>query len=85
MIAKDGTLWLYPGTAAGTLSPGVQTGHGWSSFTLAFSPGNIAGSPAPDLVGLRTDGKVMEYDSRGVWWGKPVEMGHGFNNRRLMA
>ncbi len=64
---SDGSLWLYPGTGAGTLIQGAghQIDSGWNMFDALVTPGDFNGDGAPDVIARRPDGAVFLYKGNG--------------------
>nr|WP_242681526.1 VCBS repeat-containing protein [Tessaracoccus sp. SD287] len=84
-IRNDGTLWVYLGTASGTIGSGRQVGHGWNTFARAFSPGDFTGDKKFDLIGQRLDGTVYAYKNLGGRWDAARRVMSGTQDWKLMA
>jgi len=61
----DGSLWLYPGTAADPVGPPRRIGSGWSIYNLIFPVGDFGGDGLTDLVARRPDGGLVLYSGNG--------------------
>jgi len=61
----DGSLWLYPGTAAGPLGPPRRVGAGWGIYDLVFPVGDFGGDGISDLLARRPDGTLVLYSGNG--------------------
>jgi SpoIID/LytB domain protein len=63
---SDGSLWLYPGTAAGPLGwVSHPIGLGWNIFDLVFPVGDFNGDGLSDLMARAPDGRLMMYNGDG--------------------
>ncbi|MET9881327.1 trypsin-like serine protease [Actinacidiphila glaucinigra] len=65
---SDGALWLYKGTgdSVAPYAARVKVGlAGWTSFHELNLTGNIAGSPASDLIARDTTGMLWLFEGKG--------------------
>lgn len=83
---SDGTMWSYAGSPQGTLGAGRQIGNGWSSFTQAFTAGDLTGDGRFDLLGVNATGTLYEYANTGHGgWGDAKRLASGFDAYKLLA
>ena len=78
----DGTLWMYPGTAAGPLGAGrMVAGSSWNMYTQIFSAGDFSGDGHPDLIARAPDGTLTLYSGNGSggFAGAARRIGSGWN------
>ncbi|MFF5286773.1 FG-GAP repeat domain-containing protein [Streptomyces sp. NPDC013171] len=66
--AKDGTLYLYPGTgqAGYPFKPRVRIGGGWNAYPKLVAPGDITGDGKADLLAVNSGGELFRYSGTGV-------------------
>jgi stage II sporulation protein D len=79
---SDGSLWLYPGTAAGPLGPErVLPGSSWDMYNLVFPVGDFGGDGHSDLIARRPDGTLVLYSGNGSggFLGAAQQIGSGWN------
>lgn len=78
---SDGSLWLYPGTAAGPLGPRrILPGSSWDMYNLIFSAGDFGGDGHSDLIARRPDGTLVLYSGNGSGgFLKSQQIGSGWN------
>jgi len=79
---SDGSLWLYPGTAAGPLGPRrILPGSSWGMYNLIISVGDFGGDGHSDLIARRPDGTLVLYSGNGSggFLGAAKEIGNGWN------
>jgi len=63
---RDGTLWLYPGSAAGPLSPGqMVAGSDWDRYNQIFPVGDFDGDGHGDLAARAADGTLTLFSGNG--------------------
>jgi FG-GAP-like repeat len=62
---SDGTLWLYPGTAAGPLSSPYRIGYGWNIYNLVIPAGDFDGDGHSDLLARAPSGRLVLYPGNG--------------------
>jgi hypothetical protein len=83
---KDGTLWLYPGSAKvdasnnGYAAPVKVGDYGWEVFDRLFGVGDYNADGKNDLVARKPDGTLWMYPGTGT--GKlslPRRIGTGWN------
>jgi surface antigen len=87
-IATDGRMYLYRGNGAGRWLPSrKQVGTGWQTLKSVFSPGDFSGDGLPDLLAVRSDGRLVLYRGNGAggWKGTRTVFGAGFASARLVA
>ncbi|MER5741491.1 VCBS repeat-containing protein [Streptomyces sp. NPDC002262] len=69
LLAADaaGVLWLYRGTGSATrpFAPRARVGGGWQVYDRIEATGNIAGTPAGDLVARDRDGVLWLHQGNG--------------------
>jgi FG-GAP-like repeat len=63
--AGDGTLWLFPGTAAGGLGHPRLIGTGWARMTAVVEVSDFDGDGQPDLLARKQDGSLWLYPGNG--------------------
>lgn len=78
---SDGSLWLYPATAAGPLGPRrILPGSSWDMYNLIFSAGDFGGDGHSDLIARRPDGTLVLYSGNGSGgFLKSQQIGSGWN------
>ncbi|HEX7537104.1 MAG TPA: SpoIID/LytB domain-containing protein [Dermatophilaceae bacterium] len=79
---SDGTLWLYPGSATGALSPGRQVpGSSWDMYNKIIPAGDFSGDGHPDLIARKPDGTLVLYcgDGAGGFVGAARVIGSGWD------
>ncbi|MGW5776813.1 FG-GAP repeat domain-containing protein [Streptomyces sp. NPDC003863] len=66
--AKDGTLYLYPGTgqAGYAFESRVKIGGGWNAYAKIVAPGDITGDGKADLLAVNSGGELFRYSGTGV-------------------
>ncbi|WP_051510547.1 SpoIID/LytB domain-containing protein [Intrasporangium oryzae] len=65
--SSDGSLWLYPGNASGTLDRGrTRIGTGWGVVDLIIPTGDLTGDGYTDFLGRWTDGTMVLYRGNGT-------------------
>ncbi|WP_329621874.1 peptidase inhibitor family I36 protein [Streptomyces sp. NBC_01255] len=76
---STGKLWLYPGTATGTLGARKLIGNGgWNAMNALVAPGDMNGDGRADLIGREgSTGKLWLYPSTGTTLGARVLIGSG--------
>ena len=66
-----GELWLYNSNGSGgwTNPKGTKIGSGWGGFPTFMSPGDFNGDNLVDLIGVRSNGRLMLYSTngKGAW------------------
>jgi len=78
--SRDGTLWLYPGTASGRLGHGVRIGTRWGGYNLVIPVGDFSGDGHPDLMARAPDGRLVLYSGNGRGgFLRSARVGHGWN------
>ncbi|MFE7946905.1 FG-GAP repeat domain-containing protein [Streptomyces sp. NPDC057426] len=69
LLATDaaGDLWFYEGTGSTSapFAPRKKIGWGWGIYNQLTATGDIAGSPAGDLVARDTSGVLWLYEGKG--------------------
>ncbi|MDR1798699.1 MAG: VCBS repeat-containing protein [Bifidobacteriaceae bacterium] len=78
-VDTQGRMWLYKGDGKGHLARAVQSGRGWSAYTIIPS-GDLDGDRLNDLLAIDTAGKLWLYSGDGKGGFKPGrrEVGHGW-------
>ncbi|CAL9295691.1 FG-GAP repeat domain-containing protein [Streptomyces sp. SudanB25_2051] len=84
LVARDtsGVLWAYPGTgnASAPFANRVRVGGGWQIYNTVTAVGDIAGTPAGDLVARDAYGVLWLYEGNGAGgFGTRVRIGSGWN------
>ncbi|MFF3607538.1 FG-GAP repeat domain-containing protein [Streptomyces sp. NPDC002463] len=66
--AKDGNLYLYPGTgqAGYAFESRVKIGGGWNAYAKIVAPGDITGDGKADLLAVNSGGELFRYSGTGV-------------------
>ncbi|MEW2296428.1 VCBS repeat-containing protein [Streptomyces sp. NPDC006743] len=66
-VDKSGDLWLYrsTGSTGRPFEARVRIGHGWDIYNQLNAVGDLAGSPAGDLVARDKDGVLWLYLGKG--------------------
>lgn len=82
----DGTLWLYPETATGTLGQGRLVGQDWDMYDRVFSAGDFNGDHLPDLMAREPNGTLWRYSGNGsgAFHGARTQIGAGWNRFNLL-
>ncbi|MEU7068719.1 FG-GAP-like repeat-containing protein [Streptomyces narbonensis] len=78
----SGKLWLYPGTAAGTLGARKLLGTGgWNGMNALTGVGDMNNDGRPDLVAREAStGKLWFYPGKAGAYGARVLIGGGWNS-----
>ena len=86
VVTATGALLSYS-TGAGGLIVGVNVvGRGWSSFTAAYSPGDLNTDGRRDLIGRRSDGALFAYRHLGGGqFSSATRIGSGWGGIRMFA
>ena len=84
--AKDGRLYVHPGTAKGVAGRRLL-GGGWGAMTQVLAPGDFNGDGRADLLAIqRSDGALYLYPGRGGHrFGTRVRIGSGWTVFRSVA
>jgi uncharacterized protein YkwD len=86
VLAVDtaGTLWLFPGTASGTLGTAVRMGTGFADQRI-FGPGDINSDGRADLVTITAAGDLFLYPGKGGGQvAARTQIGNGWTGWRLI-
>ncbi|MFB7630567.1 FG-GAP repeat domain-containing protein [Streptomyces sp. NPDC056149] len=86
---KSGDLWLYKGTGywRAPFEARQKIGGGWNSYDYLLSTGDVDGDGKADLLARTPSGDLMLYKGNGNSpdpFDKPVKIGWGYGNYRLM-
>lgn len=78
---STGKLWLYPGTASGTLGARKLIGSGgWNAMSALTAAGDLTGDGKADLIARESStGKLWRYDGRTGAIAPRVLIGGGWN------
>ncbi|WP_199551496.1 FG-GAP-like repeat-containing protein [Streptomyces sp. N35] len=63
--AATGELFVYRGTASGTVGSPIRVGSGWGVYTHITGAGDLNGDGRADLLARHTDGSLYRYDGLG--------------------
>ncbi|NGO76088.1 hypothetical protein G6045_10445 [Streptomyces sp. YC504] len=63
--AATGELFVYRGTASGTVGSPLRVGSGWGVYTHITGAGDLNGDGRADLLARHTDGTLYRYDGLG--------------------
>ncbi|MFE6786581.1 FG-GAP-like repeat-containing protein [Streptomyces sp. NPDC057680] len=79
---STGKLWLYPGTAAGTLASRKLLGNGgWNGMNALTGVGDMSNDGHPDLVAREAStGKLWFYPGTAGTYGSRVLIGGGWSS-----
>lgn len=81
----SGELYVYYGTADGTLGGAAYVGYGWNTYTW-LGVADIDGDAKADMVGRNAKGELYVYYSDGSGFGPAKYSGYGWNTyNKLMA
>jgi hypothetical protein len=88
LIARkpNGDLYLYRGTALGTLNGPDTIGGGWNVYNMLFSPGDFNGDGKADLIARKPTGELVYYRGNGT--GNvigPFTIGGGWNIYNMLS
>ncbi|WP_416876552.1 FG-GAP repeat domain-containing protein, partial [Kitasatospora sp. SC0581] len=79
---SPGKLWLYPGTAAGTLGSRKLLGNGgWNGMNALTGVGDMSNDGRPDLIAREAaTGKLWFYPGKAGTYGSRVLIGGGWSS-----
>ncbi|MER7172508.1 FG-GAP-like repeat-containing protein [Streptomyces mesophilus] len=63
--AATGELFVYRGTASGTVGSPIRVGSGWGVYNHIAGTGDLNGDGRADLLARHTDGTLYRYDGLG--------------------
>ncbi|NUR08883.1 MAG: hypothetical protein HOQ45_18000 [Nocardioidaceae bacterium] len=64
--AATKAVWIYPGDGHGGVTGRLGPYHGFDAYPTLFGAGQVGGSPARDLVGRGSEGRIKVFANRGT-------------------